>query len=249
MFVDTPTDLHRALPALPAPPAPASIAIAGCNERFNVGRVFCLGRNYRWGNVPAHRSVTPLYFMKPSSAVIDARGELPFPPATDEFCHEVELVVAIGRGGFRIPVATALDHVWGYAVGLDMTRRDLQTRAKTEGQSWEAAKGFDGAAPIGPLVPVTECGHPTQGVIWLAVNGSERQRGDLGDLIWPVAEAISLLSGYLPLQPGDLLMTGTPPGVSPLAAGDVITAGVAGLGQLDLVVGSRPQPWNRGERQ
>lgn len=249
MFVDAPTNLRLALPALPAPLAPVSIAIADRNERFYVGRVFCLGRNYRWGDVPAQRDATPLYFMKPPSAVMDARGEVPFPPATDEFCHEVELVVAIGRGGFRIPAAAALDHVWGYAVGLDMTRRDLQARAKAEGQSWEAAKGFDGAAPIGPLVPVAECGHPTQGAIWLAVNGAERQRADLGDLIWPVAEAISLLSGYLPLQPGDLLMTGTPPGVAPLAAGDVITAGIAGLGQLDLVVGCRPQPWNPGEQQ
>ncbi|MEH3022735.1 MAG: fumarylacetoacetate hydrolase family protein [Pseudomonas oryzihabitans] len=245
MLVDT----RVSLPSLPAPPPPASIAIAGHGERFNVGRVFCLGRNYGWGEALAARGATPLYFMKPASAVMDARDEVPFPPATAEFCHEVELVVAIGLGGFRIPVATALDHVWGYAVGLDMTRRDLQTRAKAEGQSWEAAKGFDGAAPIGPLVPVAESGHPVRGAIWLAVNGEERQRADLGDLIWSVAEAISLLSGYLPLRPGDLLMTGTPPGVAPLAAGDVITAGIAGLGQLDLVVGPTPQPWNPGEQQ
>ncbi|WP_338545101.1 fumarylacetoacetate hydrolase family protein [Pseudomonas benzopyrenica] len=249
MLVDAPASFASPLAPLPAPPPPASIAIAGHGERFTVGRVFCLGRNYGSGETPAARGATPLYFMKPASAVMDARGEVPFPPATTEFCHEVELVVALGRGGFRIPVVTALEHVWGYAVGLDMTRRDLQARAKAEGQSWEAAKGFDGAAPIGPLVPVAQCGHPAQGAIWLAVNGEERQRADLGELLWSVAEAISLLSGYLPLRPGDLLMTGTPPGVAPLAAGDVITAGIAGLGRLDLVVGHPPQPWNPGEQQ
>ncbi|MBD1587239.1 fumarylacetoacetate hydrolase family protein [Pseudomonas typographi] len=229
---------------LATPPAPHTVTlpVSGSPARFPVNRVLCLGRNYHWGapSEPQGEAPPPLYFMKPASAVIDASGQIPFPPATAEFCHEIELVVAIAEGGFRIPASQALAHVWGYAAGLDMTRRDLQTRAKAEGQSWEAAKAFDGAAPIAPLVPVAECGHPAQGAIWLRVNGEERQRGDLAQLITPVAEAIALLSQYLRLQPGDLIMTGTPPGVAPLQPGDLIEAGIDGVGALEVRVGPRP---------
>ncbi|MFF7710144.1 fumarylacetoacetate hydrolase family protein [Pseudomonas sp. NPDC007930] len=226
--------------ATPPAAAPVTLAIAGHPERFTVNRVFCLGRNYHWGAASAaDHSAPPLFFMKPTSAVVEASGQVPFPPGTEEFCHEIELVVALAEGGFAIDPAQALGHVWGYAAGLDLTRRDLQTRAKAEGQSWEAAKAFDAAAPIGTLVPVAECGHPSAGEVWLNVNGEPRQRGDLAQMITPVAEAIALLSRYLLLQPGDLIMTGTPPGVAALQPGDVISAGVTGVGQLQVQVGPR----------
>lgn len=216
-----------------------SLPVQNSSARFPLARVFCLGRNYHWGDSLNAPREMPAFFMKPATAVIDAVGELEFPPLTEQFCHEIELVVAIGKGGFEIDEAQALDHVWGYAAGLDMTRRDLQMAAKAIGQPWEAAKAFDGSAPITPIQPASVLGHPSQGALWLSVNGVERQRSDLDSQIWSVAEIVSRLSCSIQLLPGDLIMTGTPPGVDSLQSGDVITAGIAGIGQLEVRVGGR----------
>lgn len=225
--------------AFEATPA-ITLPVRDSDLRFPVARIFCLGRNYSWDEVAGASREKPLYFMKPASAVIDATGEIPYPPLTAEFCHEIELVVAIGKGGSNIVPAHALEHVWGYAAGLDLTRRDLQMAAKAVGQPWEAAKAFDGAAPITALMPAQRIGHPEAGAIWLSVNGQERQRSDLARQIWPVADVISQLSAYITLQPGDLIMTGTPTGVAALQPGDVVNAAIDGIGSLEMRVGPRP---------
>lgn len=221
------------------PATPASLPVEGSRDRFPVGRVFCLGRNYPWGDATGQQREAPAFFMKPASSVIDALGEIDFPPLTEEFCHEIELVVAIGEGGADIPEHNALEHVWGYAAGLDLTRRDLQKAAKIAGMPWEGAKAFDGSAPITTLMPASQIGHPNEGAVWLAVNGEERQRSTLESQIWSVPEVISQLSRSITLKPGDLIMTGTPPGVAALQPGDVISAGIDGVGQLQMRVGQR----------
>lgn len=223
-----------------APPAVSSLPVDGSTQRFPVARVFCLGRNYLWGDAVAAPRSFPLFFMKPASAVVEATARVDFPVQTDEFCPEIELVVAIGIGGVDIPEARALEHVWGYAAGLDMTRRDLQMAAKAAGQPWEAAKAFDASAPVTAIVPSARIGHPQQGALWLAVNGIERQRSDLEAQIWSVAEVVSQLSRSLRLEAGDLIMTGTPPGVEPLQPGDLISAGIEGIARLQVRVGQRP---------
>lgn len=221
------------------PPAPATVAVAGSTAVFPVGRVFCIGRNYRWSPDEAASLEMPAWFMKPASAVVPAHGVLPYPPATGDFCHEIELVVAIGRGGRDIaPAQVEPHHIWGYGAGLDLTRRDLQQQAKRAGGPWEAAKAFDHSAPCTPLVPAAACGHPRQGAVWLAVNGIERQRADVSGLLWPVAELVAMLSRSVTLLPGDLIYTGTPAGVGPLQPGDVVQGGVAGVGQFSMTVGS-----------
>ncbi|ALM85828.1 fumarylacetoacetate hydrolase family protein [Bordetella sp. N] len=222
-------------------PAPTTLPIAGTAQLFPVGRVYCIGRNYRWRADEAAPTTMPAWFMKPASAVIPAEVVLPYPPETAEFCHEIELVVAIGRGGRDIdPADVEANHIWGYAAGLDMTRRDLQQEAKRAGGPWEPAKAFDYSAPCTPLVPAKSCGHPKQGAIWLSVNGIERQRADVADLLWSVPELIAMLSRSVTLAPGDLVFTGTPVGVAPLQPGDVVTAGVDGIGQLSMIVSSPP---------
>jgi fumarylpyruvate hydrolase len=221
------------------PATPATLPVEGSSARFPVGRVFCLGRNYPWGDSTGQPREAPVFFMKPASSVIDALGEIAFPPLTDEFCHEIELVVAIGEGGADIPEHRALEHVWGYAAGLDLTRRDLQKAAKIAGMPWDGAKAFDGSAPITTIMPVSQIGHPGEGAVWLAVNGEERQRSTLENQIWSVPEVISRLSQSITLKPGDLIMTGTPPGVDALKPGDVISAGIEGVGQLEVRVGAR----------
>ncbi|MEO5738062.1 MAG: fumarylacetoacetate hydrolase family protein [Variovorax sp.] len=222
-----------------SPPAPTTLAVAGCTAVFPVGRVYCIGRNYAWSaDEPPPREM-PAWFMKPASAVVPAHGLLPYPPATSDFCHEIELVVAIARGGRHIdPAAVEAHHIWGYAAGLDLTRRDLQQQAKQAGGPWEAAKAFDHSAPCTPLVPVAVCGHPTQGAVWLAVNGVERQRADVADLLWSVPELVAMLSRSVTLAPGDLVFTGTPAGVGPLQPGDVVTGGVAHVGEFSMTVGN-----------
>lgn len=224
---------HFVVPA----PAPTCLAVAGSAAVFPVGRVFCIGRNYRWQAHEATPADPPAWFMKPAQAVVPAQGLLPCPPDTQDFCHEIELVVAIGRGGRHIDAARVqAEHIWGYAAGLDLTRRDLQQAAKRVGGPWAPAKVFDHAAPCTPLVPSTTVGHPTQAAIWLSVNGMERQRADLADLLWPVPELVAMLSRSVTLLPGDLVFTGTPAGVGPLQAGDVVEGGVAGIGQFTLTV-------------
>lgn len=179
--------------------------------------------------------------MKTASAVVPAAGVLSYPPGTADFCHEIELVVAIGRGGRDIdPANVEADHVWGYATGLDLTRRDLQQQAKRDGAPWEAAKAFDHSAPCTPIVPVAHCGHPRRGAVWLSVNGTERQRGDIAGLLWPVSELVAMLSRSVVLAPGDLVFTGTPAGVGRLQPGDVVTGGVAGIAGFTMTVGPHP---------
>ena len=228
------------------PPATISLPVHDSTLRFPVGRVFCLGRNYPW---PASAGPAPselVFFMKPASNVVEAAGVLPFAPQTEEFCHEIELVVAIGQGGADISPEQALEHVFGYAAGLDLTRRDRQREAKRDGLPWEGAKVFDAAAPMTAIVPAGQLQQPLEGALWLRVNGEERQRASLADQTWPLQEVISLLSRQIPLRPGDLIMTGSPPGVDVLHPGDVIHAGIDGIGELRLQVGPRParQPAN-----
>ncbi|WP_249680209.1 fumarylacetoacetate hydrolase family protein [Pseudomonas abieticivorans] len=216
-----------------------TLAVEGSDQRFPISRVFCLGRNYHWGDSQGQVRQAPIFFMKPASSVIPAQGDIAFPPLTEEFCHEIEFVIAIGEGGYDIPEARALEHVWGYAAGLDLTRRDLQMAAKSAGMPWDGAKAFDGSAPMTPIVPVGRCGHPDSGEVWLSVNGVERQRSNLHSQIWSVSEVISRLSQSITLCAGDLIMTGTPPGVDALHPGDLITAGIDGVGQLQVRVASR----------
>lgn len=226
------------------PPAhPTGLAVAGSAALFPVGRVYCIGRNYPWTSGETRPADMPAWFMKPSDAVVPAQGALPYPPETAEFCHEIELVVAIGRGGRDIdPAHVEAEHVWGYAAGLDLTRRDRQQQAKKVGGPWEPAKAFDQSAPCAPLVPAAVSGHPRNGALWLSVNGVDRQRADLADLLWPVPELIAMLSRSVTLRPGDLVFTGTPVGVGPLQPGDVVRAGIDGIGELSMTVGPRPAP-------
>jgi len=218
------------------PPAPAvTLPVEGSDAVFPVLRVFCVGRYYaehavEMGHDPDREP--PFFFMKPAVAVVPNGGVLPFPPATDDLQHEVELVVALQGGGERIPADEALRHVFGYAVGLDMTRRDLQAQAKEMGRPWDMAKGFDRSAPIGVLRPAEAIGHPDAGAIWLRVNGELRQEGDLAQQIWTVPETIAYLSTLVELRPGDLIMTGTPKGVGKVVPGDVLEGHIDGVGDL-----------------
>ena len=225
------------------PPAQAAMPVAGSAAVFPVRRIYCVGRNYaaharEMGADPSREA--PFFFCKPADAVVPvlpgASLELLYPTQTRDFHYEAELVVAIDQGGADIPVEAALAHIWGYTVGLDMTRRDLQAALKSKGHPWEAAKAFDRSAPIAPLVPVADCGHPQAGAIWLTVNGQPRQRGDLADMIWSVAEIVARLSTLFRLEPGDLIFTGTPEGVGPVVSGDAIEAGVEGVGKLALKI-------------
>jgi fumarylpyruvate hydrolase len=221
--------------AIAAPPI-TTVAVAGMNEVFPVARVFCVGRNYaehsiEMGHDPDREP--PFFFMKPADAVVPA-GRLAFPTKTQELHHEIELVVALAEGGHDIPLERALDHVFGYAVGLDMTRRDLQAMAKKAGRPWDMAKGFDQSAPIGSIRAVEDIGHPTKGAIWLRINGEPRQEGDLDQQIWKVSETISLLSTLVALRPGDLIMTGTPKGVGRVEPGDRLEGHIDGVGDLSV---------------
>lgn len=224
-----------------APPPIPTLAVHGRDERFPVHRVFCVGRNYaaharEMGKDPDREP--PFFFMKPANAVVDAArpAELPYPSRTGNFQHEIELVVAIGRGGRDIAAADALNHVWGYAVGLDMTRRDLQLEARDKGRPWEFGKSFALSAPIGALRRAADIGHPARAAISLQVNGQPRQASDIDKLIWSVAECIAVLSQFEALEPGDLIMTGTPEGVDSVVAGDRMVGAIAGLGEIEVVV-------------
>lgn len=219
---------------LPPPPVP-SVAVAGSAARLPVRRIFCVGRNYaaharEMGRDPEREA--PFFFAKPADALVDDGAGVAYPPATAELHHEGELVVALGRGGRDIAVAAALAHVWGYGIGNDLTRRDLQAEAKAAGRPWDMAKGFDASAPCGPIHPVAAVGHPGQGALRVHVNGALRQQGDLAEMIWSVPEIIAYLSRLVVLAPGDLIFTGTPAGVGPLRPGDRCVVTVAGLGQL-----------------
>jgi fumarylpyruvate hydrolase len=221
-----------------APPIP-SVAVAGTNARFPVRRIICVGRNYaaharEMGRDPDREP--PFFFLKPADTVVDDGATVPYPPETKNFHYEIELIVAIGHAGFDIPLERALDHIYGYGVGIDLTRRDLQLQAREQGRPWDWGKGFDQSAPIAPLHPVKRVGHPSSGRIWLAVNGEVKQDSDISKLIWPVADIISIASRSIELRPGDLIMTGTPEGVGPVNRGEVITGGIDGLGEITITI-------------
>ncbi|WP_439448245.1 fumarylacetoacetate hydrolase family protein [Stenotrophomonas sp. ATs4] len=227
------------------PPAPVvGVPIVGSADRFPVRRVYCVGRNYaaharEMGFDPDREP--PFFFCKPADAVIPVQdGEellLPYPTETRNYHYEIELVAAIGTGGSDIPVEQALSHVFGYATGLDMTRRDLQMQMREMGRPWEIGKAFDQSAPIGPLLPAAQSGAIARAELWLQVNGEDRQRSTTAALIWSVAETIAYLSRFFELQPGDLIYTGTPEGVGAVVPGDLMVGGVAGLGELRVRVG------------
>jgi fumarylpyruvate hydrolase len=226
-------------PSFAIPPQPAaSLAISGSDERFPVGRIFCIGRNYaahavEMGHDPDREP--PFFFLKPPTA-ISTDGAFTCPNYSQDVHHEVEMIVALRTGGSHIPVEKALDCVFGYGIGIDMTLRDLQAEAKSLSRPWDVAKGFDGAAPCSALVPASETGHPAKGRITLAINGSARQQGNLDQMIWKTPEIIATLSRFFRLLPGDLIMTGTPAGVGPVKPGDNITAAIDGVGQLQVRV-------------
>jgi fumarylpyruvate hydrolase len=215
--------------------AQPSLPVAGSDKRFPVGRIYCVGRNYadharEMGHDPDREP--PFFFMKPANSIVQNNAALAYPVGTKDVHHEIELVVAIGKGGKNISVDKALSHVWGYGVGLDMTRRDIQGEAKKQGRPWEMGKAFDESAPCTALKPASEIGHPAKGAITLKVNGQVKQTGDLAMQIWSVPEQISYLSNLITLQPGDLIFSGTPAGVGPVKAGDKLEGHVDGVGDL-----------------
>jgi fumarylpyruvate hydrolase len=216
------------------PPAIASVPVAG-GGAFPVRRVFCVGRNYadharEMGSDPDREP--PFFFMKPADALLTGDADMPYPPQSQDLHHEMELVVALGSGGADIAEADALRHVWGYAAGLDMTRRDLQGQAKKEGKPWDMGKGFDHSAPIGLMAPAEKIGHPADAAIVLKVNGKVRQSSDLKHLIWSIPETIAYLSRLVTLAPGDLIFSGTPAGVAAVQRGDLLEGEVAGIGTV-----------------
>lgn len=220
-----------------APPQ-AALAVQGDSKTFPVRRIWCVGRNYlehirELGN---DERQPPFFFAKHADMIAPDGATVPYPPLTKDFQHEVELVVALKSGGLNIPADKALDHVWGYAVGVDLTRRDLQMASRKKEQPWEIGKSFDLSAPCGALRPASEIGHPAKGKIWLKVNGTDRQSGDLSEMIWNVAEIIAKLSLQVELGAGDIIMTGTPAGVAALQPGDQIECGVDGIGTLKVSI-------------
>ena len=225
------------------PEAQVTVPVVGSDALFPVRRIYCVGRNYaaharEMGFDPDREP--PFFFCKPDNAIVvvppGQTVDVAYPSQTREYHHEIELVAAIGKGGRDIPVANANQHVFGYAVGLDMTRRDLQLRARDKGRPWELGKAFDQSAPIAPLVPASKIGHPAKGAVWVQVDGADRQRSDIAKLIWSVPEIIANLSTFFELCPGDLIYTGTPEGVAGVQRGQTMVGGVEGLGELRVKV-------------
>ena len=227
------------------PLAPASVPVAASSDTFPVHRIYCVGRNYveHAKEMGFTGREPPFFFMKPADAVLPvaegAVGEMPYPTLTKDLHHEIELVVAIGTGGKSIAAADAMRHVWGYAVGLDMTRRDLQGEAKKLGRPWDIGKGFDHSAPIGPIRRAADCRVDADTRITLEVNGKVRQQSTIGKLIWNIAETIEHLSAAWDLAPGDLIFSGTPEGVAAVETGDVLKASVDGVGSLQVQIVAR----------
>ena len=216
-----------------------SLPIVGNEKRFPVRRIYCVGRNYLdhiRETAGADEREPPFFFQKPTDAILENGGAFPYPPMSEKTHHEIELVVAIGTGGKEIKAENALDHVYGYTVGIDMTRRDLQAAAKEMRRPWEAGKAFDHAAPCAAIVPAGDIGHPDSGRIWLAVNGEVRQDGDLAQQIWGVPESIAHLTTLFELVPGDLIMTGTPAGVVSVNRGDKVTGGIASIADIEITI-------------
>lgn len=224
------------------PPAIVGIPVLGRSEQFPVHRVYCVGQNYaeharEMGSDPDREP--PFFFCKPADAIVPltGSGRIPYPTATAELHHEIELVVVLAAGGRDLDAAAARDSVFGHAVGVDLTRRDLQTALRREGRPWDVAKGFDRSAPLTPIRPLAGATAPDSGRIWLDVNGSPRQRGDLQQLIWKVPEIIATLSGLFELRAGDVIFTGTPSGIGSLQRGDRVQGGVDGVGELSFEIG------------
>ncbi|BCH29363.1 fumarylacetoacetate (FAA) hydrolase [Mesorhizobium sp. L-8-10] len=223
------------------PPQPTpSVVVGGESARFPVRRIFCVGRNYEahareMGKDPTREA--PFFFTKPADAVVDDGATVPYPPLTKNLHHEAELVLAIGKPGFNVSEVDAWDLIWGYAVGNDLTRRDLQLEARDKGRPWDWGKAFDNSAACGPIRKATDVGRLEQGFIQLTVNGAIRQQADIADLIWSVPEIVSILSRAVRLLPGDLVYTGTPAGVGALIPGDVCVVEIEGLGNLTTTVG------------
>lgn len=222
------------------PPArQVAVPVRGSQLEFPVRRIYCVGRNYaahavEMGHDPDKEP--PFFFQKNPDDLVLGGDAFPYPAQSNDVHHEIELVIALHEGGANIPVARALDHVYGYAVGIDMTRRDLQGAAKKAGRPWELGKAFDSSAPCSDIIPSSEIGHPDSGAIWLDVNGERRQSGDLNQLIWKVPEVVSHLSELFTLAPGDLIFSGTPAGVGPIIRGEVIHGGVEGVGEITVAV-------------
>jgi len=217
------------------PAAVPTLAVAGSDALFPIHRIYCVGRNFADHAIEmAHdpNKEPPFFFQKNPDTIVPAGEDFPYPTETADVHHEVELVVALHKGGINIPVESALDHVYGYAVGLDMTRRDLQAEAKKAGRPWETAKAFEASAPCGPLHPVSKVGHPTKGAVWMKVNGETRQNGDLNQMIWKVPEMISYLSRLFELKAGDLIFAGTPAGVGAVVRGDEMVGHVEGVDEV-----------------
>jgi len=219
------------------PPSQPSVAVVDSDARFPVRRIFCVGRNYaahvrEMGNDP--QSEPPLFFTKPADAVVGNGAAIPYPSNTADLHHEVELVVALGKGGASIDVAAALSHVWGYGVGVDLTRRDRQAEAKKAGAPWDTAKGFDLSAPVSSLTPVAQAGDVQAARIWLKVNGETRQDANTSGMIWSVPEIVAVLSRWWELKPGDLIFTGSPEGVGALKRGDSVSCSIERLAGLSF---------------
>ena len=223
-----------------APPLQAAIAVSGDSKTFPVRRIWCVGRNYlehvrEMGN---DERAPPFFFAKHADMIAPDGATIPYPPITKDFHHEVELVVALKSGGLRISADKALDCVWGYGCSIDLTRRDLQIASRKKEQPWEIGKSFDHSAPCGALAPASKIGHPASGKIWLSVNGTQKQTGDLSEMIWNVPEIIAKLSLQVELAAGDVIMTGTPAGVAALSPGDKIECGIDGIGTLSVTIGN-----------
>jgi fumarylpyruvate hydrolase len=218
-------------------PKQAAIDVVGTDAKFPVRRIWCVGRNYadharEMGHDPSREP--PFFFQKPSDSVVPSGSTIAYPSMTKDLHHEIELVVCIGKGGRNIPLDQALDHVYGYALGLDMTRRDLQSEAKKLARPWEMGKSFDESCPITAVQPAAKIGHPKSGAIWVKVNGVTKQTGDLNQQIWQIDEAISYLSQYVALEPGDIIMNGTPAGVGPCQVGDTLTGHCDHVGDISI---------------
>lgn len=216
-----------------------SLPVAGTADRFPIHRIYCVGRNYaeharEMGHDPDKEP--PFFFQKPADAIVSDGAEFPYPALSHNVHYEMELVVALHKGGRDIQAEQALDYVYGYAVGMDMTRRDLQNDAKKMGRPWEAGKAFERSAPCSQIYPVSQVGHPKSGTIWLKVNGETRQKADLSQLIWDIPHVIAYLSSLFDLAPGDLIFTGTPAGVGPIKQGDVMQGGVENVGEIQVKV-------------
>ena len=223
------------------PQATPAVPIAGSDSLFPVHRIYCVGRNYgeharEMGFDPNQEP--PFFFGKPADAIVANGSTIPYAMATQNLHYEMELVVAIGKQGANIPRETALDHVYGYAVGLDMTRRDLQFAARDKGRPWDPGKGFDQSAPISAIHRAADIGHPSSGAIWLKLNGATKQNADLKDLLWPVPDVVAFLSKLYVLQPGDLIYTGTPAGVGPVKPGDELHGKVEGVDEISIKIAS-----------